>query len=193
MIDTQNKKSITIIGYKQSTMAQEFAWWIGQEFKNVSIVEPLDLVLCQDTSYIISLTKDKIEKASVIKQLQNMTFAKFVHESVVIHGSSKVGYGTFIGPNVSLFFNSVIGDHCIIGPYCMISHACEIRNNNIVHPGTIIAGSVKIGSDCVFGMRTTIIDKLTICDNVFVGAGSLVTKNIDVPGRYIGSPARKTK
>ena len=31
---------------------------------------------------------------------------------------------------------------------------------------------------------------LTICDNVNIGAGSIVTKSITKPGTYVGAPAK---
>jgi acetyltransferase-like isoleucine patch superfamily enzyme len=34
---------------------------------------------------------------------------------------------------------------------------------------------------------------VTICDQVVIGAGSVVTKNITEPGIYAGNPARKLK
>jgi len=33
---------------------------------------------------------------------------------------------------------------------------------------------------------------IEICDNVVIGAGSVVTKNITEPGVYYGNPARKS-
>lgn len=191
MIDTQNKNNVTIVGYKQATMTQEYAWWIGQECKHVSIVDPDDLNPSDDTAYIISITKDKNERINAIAHLKNKSFAKFIHSSVIVHGTSNVGNGTFVGPNVSLFFNCNIGDHCIIGPYSMISHATTIGTSNIIHPGTMIAGSCIIGDYCLFGMRSTVIDKITIANSVTIGAGALVTKDIIEPGQYVGYPARK--
>lgn len=193
MIDTQNKIGVTIVGYKQATLTQEYAWWIGQECNNVSIVEPQDLLPSNDTAYIVCVSKYTQERISIIQQLKNKTFAKFIHSSCVIHGNSKIGAGTFIGPNVSLFFNCSIGDHCIIGPYSMISHATTIGTGTIIHPGTIIAGSCSVGDYCVFGLRSTVIDKLSICDNAQIGAGAMITKDIIAPGTYVGSPARKVK
>jgi len=31
---------------------------------------------------------------------------------------------------------------------------------------------------------------VTVCDHVVIGAGAVVTKNIDQPGFYAGNPAR---
>lgn len=191
MIDTQDKNSVTIVGYKQATITQEYAWWIGQECGSVSVVEPKDLEPSDNTSYIISITKDADERLATIDKLKTKTFAKFIHSSVIRHGVSNIGQGTFIGPNASLFFDCKIGDHCIVAPYSMIGHSTTVGINSIIHPGVMIAGSCNIGKYCVFGMRSTVIDKISICDNVFIGAGSMVTKNITVPAKYVGSPARK--
>ena len=49
---------------------------------------------------------------------------------------------------------------------------------------TVIKSNVFIGSN------STILP-VTICSNVVIGAGSVVTKNITKPGRYAGNPAKK--
>jgi sugar O-acyltransferase (sialic acid O-acetyltransferase NeuD family) len=191
MIDTDNKNQLTIVGYSQATITQEFKWWIGQEFDNVNIVSPDKLVPDADTAYIVSITKDRVERQQVIDLLKNYSLATFIHSSVIMHGESKVMPGTCVLPNVGIFFNAVVGSHCIIAPYSMIGHSTTVGDNNIINPGTMIAGSCNIGDHCLFGIRSTIIDKLNICSDVTIGAGSLVTKHIETPGTYVGSPARR--
>jgi acetyltransferase-like isoleucine patch superfamily enzyme len=51
---------------------------------------------------------------------------------------------------------------------------------------TIIGNSVSIGSNAT-------ILPVRICDNVVIGAGSVVTKDITIPGVYVGNPARFLK
>ena len=48
---------------------------------------------------------------------------------------------------------------------------------------TLIGDSVSIGSNAT-------ILPVNICNNVVIGAGSVVTKNIKVPGIYAGNPAK---
>ena len=48
---------------------------------------------------------------------------------------------------------------------------------------TLIGNNVSIGSN------TTILP-ISICDNVVIGAGSVVTKNILKSGIYAGNPAK---
>ncbi len=49
---------------------------------------------------------------------------------------------------------------------------------------TIIGDNVSIGSNAT-------ILPIEICDNVVIGAGAVVTKNIIEAGTYAGNPARK--
>ncbi|MBT7866808.1 MAG: N-acetyltransferase, partial [Opitutales bacterium] len=42
------------------------------------------------------------------------------------------------------------------------------------------------------GSNATILP-VSICDRVVIGAGAVVTKDIDQPGTYAGNPARKLR
>lgn len=49
-----------------------------------------------------------------------------------------------------------------------------------------------LGDNVVVGASAVLIGPLTICDNVLIGALSLVNSDITEPGVYVGAPARKT-
>jgi acetyltransferase-like isoleucine patch superfamily enzyme len=50
---------------------------------------------------------------------------------------------------------------------------------------------VRIGRDCNIWQGVLIKNGVSICDNVTIGMGSLVTRSIISPGIYYGSPCRK--
>ena len=191
MIDTDKKNQVIVVGYAQASITQEFRWWIQQEFDNVDVISPDKLVPDPDTAYMVSIFRDRVERQQIINLLKNYSLATFVHPTSIIHRDTHIAKGVFVGPNSSVYFNAVVGSHCIIAPYSMIGHATKIGDNNITTPGTLIAGGCNIGDNCLFGIRSTIIDRLNICSDVTIGAGSLVTKHIEKPGTYVGSPARK--
>lgn len=57
-----------------------------------------------------------------------------------------------------------------------------------------IAGSTKIGKNFQMGGLSGVLGHLEICDNVTVGAHTLITKNIKKPGNYVGiMPAQDQK
>lgn len=53
-------------------------------------------------------------------------------------------------------------------------------------------GSVfSLGDNVIIGAGSTIVGPVTICDNVVIGAMSLVNVDISEPGTYVGIPVRK--
>jgi len=49
--------------------------------------------------------------------------------------------------------------------------------------------ATKVGNQVSVGTNSTILP-VTICDQVVIGAGAVVTKDITIPGIYAGNPAR---
>jgi acetyltransferase-like isoleucine patch superfamily enzyme len=49
--------------------------------------------------------------------------------------------------------------------------------------------STSVGNKVSIGSNATILP-VSICDNVVIGAGAVVTKDITQPGIYAGNPAR---
>ena len=47
----------------------------------------------------------------------------------------------------------------------------------------------EIGNNVSIGSNATILP-VSICENVVIGAGAVVTKDITLPGAYAGNPAR---
>jgi acetyltransferase-like isoleucine patch superfamily enzyme len=58
------------------------------------------------------------------------------------------------------------------------------NGNKVVWKKTLVGDNVSIGSNAT-------ILPVSICSNVVVGAGSVVTKNITLSGIYAGNPAKK--
>jgi len=89
--------------------------------------------------------------------------------------------------------NTVIGNRCVIGALNNIGHNCIIGKDNTIVSSVNFNGGVKTGKNCWFGSGAIIKTHLTICDNVVVGMGAVVTKDIIKSGIYIGNPARYLK
>ena len=52
------------------------------------------------------------------------------------------------------------------------------------------SGRVTIGNNVRFGQRCTVLKGVTIGDNCFIGAGSIVTKNIPANSIAVGIPCK---
>lgn len=129
-----------------------------------------------------------------------------VVEPVNLYGC-RLGDDVFIGPFVEIQRDVSIGDRTriqshsficemvSIGADCFISHGAMFINDLFKNGGPAPDGrrdlwrSTQIGNDVSIGTNATILP-VKICDNVVVGAGAVVTKDIEEPGIYAGNPAR---
>lgn len=131
-----------------------------------------------------------------------------VVEPVNLYGC-KFGNNVFIGPFVEIQKDVIIGDNCKIqshsficelvqiGNNCFISHGVKFINDLFADGGPAQGNKLKwkrtlIGNNVSIGTNSTIMP-VEIADNVVIGAGSVVTKNINEPGIYAGNPAKKIK
>jgi acetyltransferase-like isoleucine patch superfamily enzyme len=102
--------------------------------------------------------------------------------------------GVVIGDNTKIQSHSFICELVTIGSDCFIGHGVMFIND-LFQAGAPARGrkdlwkSTKIGDNVSIGSNATVLP-VNICDNVVIGAGSVVTKNIQLPGVYAGNPAR---
>jgi acetyltransferase-like isoleucine patch superfamily enzyme len=137
----------------------------------------------------------------------NVTFGSDVTvvRPVNLYGCT-IGDDSFVGPFVEIQSDVVIGKRCRIQSHAFICELVEIGDDCFISHGAMfindlfsIGGPAKgrrdlwratrIGNRVSIGTHATILP-VNICDGVVVGAGAVVTKDIETPGIYVGNPAR---
>ena len=115
----------------------------------------------------------------------------------------KVGGGGSQNPDSNL----IIGDRCVVhNSYINTAAPVTIGDDvgfsnhvDIITHGfwaSVLEGypasfdGVTIGSNVIFGYRTSILMGASVCNNVVIGAHSLIGKALSKPGVYAGSPAK---
>jgi acetyltransferase-like isoleucine patch superfamily enzyme len=129
-------------------------------------------------------------------------------EPVNMYGCT-IGDNCFIGPFVEVQKNVWIGNNTKIQSHSFICELVTIGNNCFVGHGVMFINDLfkdggpaggdaskwkktKIGNNVSLGSNATILP-VEICDNVVIGAGAVVTKNITEAGTYVGNPAKLLK
>lgn len=135
--------------------------------KNVTVIEPVNLYECtiEDNCFI----------GPFVEIQKNVT----------------------IGKNTKIQSHSFICELVTIGEHCFISHGVKFINDTFTTGKPAGGDKTKwkktfIGNHVSIGTNATILP-VKIMDNVVIGAGSVVTKNITEPGIYAGNPAKKIK
>ena len=194
-----------------------------------------------------------------------------IHHSAIISKNSKIGKGSYVGPNTIIRDYVVIGENCNIYGNVTINDRTTIGNNVKIQSGTVIAGegfgylksdklgiinfphiggvilednvevganntidrgalsntilrkdvktdslvhiahnvvigertlimanamfagSVTVGKDCWIAPSSSMSDTIEIGDNVTVGLGAVVLKNIPSNQTWAGVPAKKIR
>jgi acetyltransferase-like isoleucine patch superfamily enzyme len=118
----------------------------------------------------------------------------------------EIGADSFVGPFTEIQKDVVIGQRCriqshaficelvTIGDDCFISHGAMFVNDTFSTGGPArgdksLWRSTSIGHRVSIGTGATVLP-VRICDDVVIGAGAVVTRDIDLPGIYAGNPAR---
>ena len=145
----------------------------------------------------------------ILKQtgIVDVTFGKNVTviEPANLYGCA-IGDDGFIGPFVEIQRDATLGQRCrvqshsficelvSIGDDCFIGHGVMFTND-LFQQGRPAGGNralwkaTTVGNRVSIGSNATLLP-VTICDDVVIGAGSVVTKSITQPGIYAGNPAR---
>ena len=152
------------------------------------------------------MNQAKIKEAGIV----NVKFGDSVTvvNPVNLYGCA-IGSNVFVGPFVEIQKDVNIGErtkiqsHSFIcelvdiGKDCFIGHGVMFINDTFAEGGPArgdisLWRQTKIGDNVSIGSNATILP-VTVCNNVVIGAGSVVTKNIKAPGVYVGNPAKLIK
>lgn len=143
--------------------------------------------------------------------------SSFVDDDAQIGSGTKIWHFCHIMPRSSIGQNCNIGQNVVVSPDVTIGNHVKIQNNVSIYTGVIVEDDVFLGPSMVFtnvinprshvsrkneyrktlvrrgasiGANATILCGITLGCYSFVGAGSVVTRDVPDYALVYGSPAR---
>ena len=114
----------------------------------------------------------------------------FVGPFCEIQRSVTIGRGTRVQSHTLICELVTIGEECFIGHGVMFVNdrfrGGPARGDRSRWEATVVGNRVSIGSNAT-------LLPVHICDDVVIGAGSVVTRDITVPGTYAGNPVERIR
>lgn len=177
---------------------------IKEKMHSTQLYDPGDAELvkeqtkCLDRLYDFNMTRPTEEKKrqDMLKEM----FAE-IGESCYIEppfhanfGGKHVHFGSHIYANFN--FTTVddthiyVGDYTMFGPNVVLATAGHPINAELRQKGYQYNAPIHIGKNCWLGSGVLVLPGITIGDNVIIGAGSVVTKDIPSNVVAVGNPCK---
>ena len=165
--------------------------------------------------------KAGIQKSDQVKDKHPDVFiheTAIVDDNVAVGKGTKVWHFSHILGGSKIGENCNIGQNVVVGPDAIIGNKCKIQNNVSVYKGVTLEDGVFCGPSMVFtniynpraeigkmdqvrptlvkkgatmGANCTIVCGHTIGNYAFIGAGTVVTKDIPDHALMVGNPAKQ--
>jgi acetyltransferase-like isoleucine patch superfamily enzyme len=128
----------------------------------------------------------------------------FPHNKIRILGLRICGYtvgkDVYIGEDLIIASmisektcNLTIGDRVAIGPRTTLILSSDANWSNLMLTIKPIRGEIILEKDCWIGAGAIILPNITIGESAIVGAGAVVTKDVNASEIVVGVPAKKIK
>jgi sugar O-acyltransferase (sialic acid O-acetyltransferase NeuD family) len=177
---------------------------IGDRINNISVISEEDAIskFAHSSEYLVNVfvsigspfIKEKI--VNNINEIKNFKFPTIIHPNVSLDKRAerlKIGQGVIICSKNVLTTDIKIESFVHLNLACTIGHDTVIGSFSTISPGVNISGNVKLGKNTFVGTNATILENISIVSKVIIGAGAVVSKDLNEAGTYVGIPAKKTK
>ena len=141
-----------------------------------------------------------------------------IDKDVILGAGSKVWHFSHVLSGSHIGDNCILGQNVMIGPDVIIGSNCKIQNNVSIYKSVTIEDEVFCGPSCVFtnvltprafvdrkkeffptlvqrgasiGANAVIICGVTVGAYSMVGAGPVVTRDVEAHALVVGNPARQ--
>lgn len=181
-------KQFNIIGFYDDSISE-------QKIKNMRLpylgtIEELAQTK-KDTNIVLAIGNPKIKKFIHNKLQENpkIFYPNLIANDVIVEDENQLGKGNILFSGVKITVGLTLGDLNLIGFNTAIGHGTSIGSYNSIYPGVTISGDCEL-DDCIeVGTGSNIVQQMKIKSDIVVGAGAVVTKNLERAGTYVGIPA----
>lgn len=166
----------------------------NQSIWNIPIISESDFLKKKIINKGIIAIGDNSVREKVAQKIKNIMpdfiFITAIHPTSYIATDTQIKEGTVVMANSTINPSSIVGAHCIINTNSSVDHDCIIHDYASLAPNSCIGGNCEIGKSTAISIGATLFHRIKIGENVIVGGGSVVTRDIRSKTVVYGVPAK---
>lgn len=130
-------------------------------------------------------------RVSELMESRGGRFTRLVHRSVVLGHEVQLGEGVILCPFVAVTANNVLGKGVGVNVHASIDHDADVGDWSQINCHCDLTAAVSVGREVFMGSRVSVIPNVKVGDGAYLGAGSVVLRDVPAGWKIVGSPARR--
>lgn len=145
---------------------------------------PGDVFVCA-----LGEVKSKVKYAQIILE-KGGKFTSIIHPTAVIRPNKTIGTGCIIHSHAAVSSEVTVGDFVTLQTHAVVGHDAVIGSWCHLGSFVFVGGKAVLEEGATVYTHTTVLPKISVGKHAFVGAGSVVLKDVKPHTTVFGNPAR---
>ncbi|GIL14608.1 MAG: acetyltransferase [Chloroflexota bacterium] len=118
-------------------------------------------------------------------------FTRLVHRTAVLGYEVDLADGVILCPHVVVSANNRLGRGAAVNIHASVDHDANIGDWSQINCHCDLTAAVEVGREVFMGSRVSVIPNVRIGDGAYIGAGSVVLRDVPPGWKVVGCPARR--
>ncbi|WP_205528551.1 NeuD/PglB/VioB family sugar acetyltransferase [Desertimonas flava] len=159
--------------------------------RSSKLLGPSSIVVHLAAKYVIGIGSGEIRRrlATEFDSL-GAEAAILVHPAATIGGDSHLSPGCIVAAGARVTTNIRLGRHTQLHVNSTVGHDSTLSDFVSVYPGATVSGNVTLAHGVTIGTGANVLPGRSVGASSMVGAGAVVTRDVEPDSTVVGSPAR---